>query len=57
MKKLTKKQINIMKKSCLDCWYKKNNPDGGFCYMFEEKLPNVLNYCGQFRDINYEKAH
>ena len=22
--------------TCLDCEYKQNNPDGGFCYMFAE---------------------
>jgi len=48
MNEPTKKQINLLSKTCLDCKYMKNNPDGGFCYIFEERPPNVLHYCGQF---------
>ena len=46
----TRKQIIQLAKTCKDCSYKTNNPDGGFCYMFEEKPPFVTNCCGQFKE-------
>ncbi len=40
--------------TCLDCWYKQNNNDGGFCYMFKEhmkrnKYSGPLDPCLKFK--------
>lgn len=47
--KLAKEKLERMSKTCKDCKYMINNPDGGYCYMFEEKPPMMLP-CGQFKE-------